>query len=64
MTSCVLWREKFFQTALKEAGSELRWPHCLGCQTVTILFDQFRHKFVFVSAAFDSLHHFAAVLHL
>lgn len=29
--------------------------------TVTTLFDPFSHNFAFVSAAFDSLHHFAAI---
>lgn len=37
-------------------ASDARLTH-----TVATLFDPFRHNFAFVSAAFDSLHHFAAI---
>lgn len=64
MTSCILWREKILPNCIKrgwegaEVATLLLMP---DLHTVTTLFDPFRHNFAFVSAAFDSLHHFAAI---
>lgn len=67
MTSCILWREKFFQTVKKKKKKGWEWAEVAtlflvpDMHAVTTLFDQFRNKFASISAAFDSLHHFAAI---